>query len=89
MLEFLSSGVKNVIYKHHVESTVDIFPGYALIMIFLGKGIKLGLNIGYQGIIKGYLRNSCKLKTRNAKAIYFKDSLSCDFYNPKQFWNKF
>jgi len=29
-----------------------------------------------------------KTKTRNAKSNYFKDSLSNDFMNPKQFWKK-
>jgi len=28
------------------------------------------------------------LETRNAKANYFKDRLSQNFHNPKQFWNQ-
>lgn len=34
------------------------------------------------------LRNKCKTYTRNAKANYFKDCLSTDFKNPKQFWKR-
>lgn len=34
------------------------------------------------------LRNKCKTFTRNAKSNYYKDSLSTDFKNPKQFWRK-
>lgn len=32
-----------------------------------------------------YLRNSCKVRSRNAKANYFKDRFLHDFHNPKQF----
>lgn len=34
------------------------------------------------------LRNFCKTETRNAKSTYYKNSLSQEFRNPKQFWNK-
>ncbi len=34
------------------------------------------------------LRNLCKTKTRNAKSNYFRDNLSHNFHNPKQFWNQ-
>ncbi|XDV11150.1 hypothetical protein PO909_000166, partial [Leuciscus waleckii] len=34
------------------------------------------------------LRNKCKTITRNAKANYYKDCLSTDFKNPKQFWKR-
>ena len=34
------------------------------------------------------LRNMSKTKTRNAKSNYYRESLSSDFKNPKQFWNK-
>lgn len=34
------------------------------------------------------LRNKSKTKTRDAKANYYKDCLSRDFKNPKQFWKK-
>ncbi len=35
-----------------------------------------------------YLRNQCKTKTRNAKSNYYKESLSKDFHNPRQFWKQ-
>ncbi len=34
------------------------------------------------------LRNLSKTMTRNAKSNYYKDCLSNNFKNPKQFWNK-
>jgi len=34
------------------------------------------------------LRNMSKTKTRNAKSNYYRDSLSNDSMNPKQFWKK-
>lgn len=34
------------------------------------------------------LRNMSKTKTRNAKSNYYKESLSSNFKNPKQFWNQ-
>lgn len=34
------------------------------------------------------LRNICTVKTRNAKSDYYKNSLSNNFTNPKQFWKK-
>lgn len=35
-----------------------------------------------------FLRNVCTTKTRKAKSDYYKNSLSNDFKNPKQFWKK-
>ncbi len=34
------------------------------------------------------LRNMSKAKTHNAKSNYYKDCLTRDFKNPKQFWSK-
>lgn len=34
------------------------------------------------------MRNECTTKTWNAKSNYFKVSLSQNFYNPRQFWNR-
>ena len=34
------------------------------------------------------LRNMSKTKTRNAKSNHYKECLTSDFKNPKQFWNK-
>lgn len=35
-----------------------------------------------------HLRNQCKTKTRNAKSDHYRDSLSQDFHNPRQFWKQ-
>ncbi len=34
------------------------------------------------------LRNQSKVKTRNAKSIYYNECLNSDFKDPKQFWRK-
>jgi len=53
----------------------------------LNKEIKHGLITGYlESLSIG--KNTSKLETRNAKANYFKDRLSQNFHNPKQFRNQ-
>lgn len=72
-----------------LESKADIYLGLALILLnFTSKGIKLGLNISYLGTpLIGKTTDVWGICARQ-KLDYFKDRLSQDFHNPKQFRNQ-
>lgn len=77
-MEFFFPEVNKVIDKHAPFKTVRVKGRHLPWIIVQLETLRLGT----------YMRNECPLKSWNAKSNYYKVSLSQNFYNPCQFWNR-